>query len=53
MAALGDCSLAIKLKVEHRPIFLQAIPFLVEPIGFGGIDGRQASGGTAPLTASR
>ena len=28
-----DCSSAIKPKVEHRPIFLPAIPFLVEPIG--------------------
>ena len=30
---LGDCSSAIKPKVEHGPIFLPAIPFLVEPIG--------------------
>ena len=33
VAAAGDCSSAIKPKVEHRPIFLPAIPFLVEPIG--------------------
>ena len=33
MAAPGDCSSAIKPKVQHRPMFLQAIPFLVEPIG--------------------
>jgi len=34
VAAPGDCSSAIKPKVEHRPIFLPAIPFLVEPIGW-------------------
>ena len=28
-------------------------PFLVEPIGCMGIDGGQASGGTAPSTGSR
>ena len=33
VAAPGDCSSAIKPKIEHRPIFLPAIPFLVEPIG--------------------
>ena len=33
VAAPGDCSSAIEPKVEHRPIFLQEIPFLVEPIG--------------------
>ena len=33
VAAPGDCSSAIKPKVEHMPIFLPAIPFLVEPIG--------------------
>ena len=32
VAAPGDCSSAIKPKMEHRPIFLPAIPFLVEPI---------------------
>ena len=26
VAAPGDCSSAIKPKIEHRPIFLQAIP---------------------------
>jgi len=34
VAAPGDCSSAIKPKVEHRPIFLPAIPFLVEPNGW-------------------
>ena len=33
VAAPGDCSSAIKPKVEHTPIFLPPIPFLVEPIG--------------------
>ena len=33
VAAPGDCSSAIKPKIEHRPIFLPAIPFLVEPVG--------------------
>ena len=34
VAAPGDCSSAIKPKIEHRPILLPAIPFLIEPIGF-------------------
>ena len=34
VAAPGDCSSAINPKIEHRPMFLPAIPFLVEPIGF-------------------
>ena len=34
VAAPGDCSSAINAKVQHRPMFLPAIPFLVEPIGF-------------------
>ena len=53
VAAPGDCSSAIKPKVEHRPIFLPAIPFLVEPERMVGIDGGQVSGGTAPLTRCR
>jgi len=31
--APGDCSSAINQKVQHRPIFLPAFPFLVEPFG--------------------
>ena len=53
VAAPGDCSSAIIPKVQHRPMFLPAISFLVKPIGFLGIDSRQDSGGTAPLTGSR
>ena len=34
VAAPGDCSSAINPKVQHRPMFLPAFPFLVEPIGF-------------------
>ena len=30
--APGDCISAINPKVQHRPMFLPAIPFLVEPI---------------------
>ena len=33
IAAPGDCSSAINAKVQHRPMFLPAIPFPVEPIG--------------------
>ena len=34
VAAPGDCSSAINPKVQQRPMFLPAIQFLVEPIGF-------------------
>ena len=53
VAAPGDCSSAINPKVQHRPMFLPAIPFLVEADRMLSIDGGQASGGTAPLTGSR
>ena len=33
VAPPSDCSSVIKPKIEHRPIFLPAIPLLVEPIG--------------------
>ena len=34
VTAWADCSSAIHPKVQHRPMFLPAIPFPVEPIGF-------------------
>ena len=34
VTARADCSSAIHPKVQHRPMFLPAIPFPVEPIGF-------------------
>ena len=53
VAAPGDCSSAINPKVQHRPMFLPAIPVSSRADRILGIDGRQASGGTAPLTGSR
>ena len=53
VAAPGDCSSAIKPKIEHRPIFLPATPVSGRADRMLGIDGGQASGGTAPFTGSR